>query len=623
MEFMLGCNYWDSKHGTEMWKYFDPSVIREDMKALSACGIKYLRVFPNWRDFQPVKQLYQWRMRVADSVNAQDETFLKDKTGVDPEQIRNFCTFADICAEYGIKLTVSVLTGWMSGKMFTPPVLDGKNLISDPTALMWTERYIRGFVSGVKHLKNIVMWDLGNECNCLGESRSREESFVWTAFVKNAISACDDTRPIASGMHGLVAGEDPIWTISDQGELTDYMTTHPYVSPSLNNDYDPANKMRSTIFPTIQSIYYRDLGGKPVIMQEQNSFTDTTANKEMSADFARVNILSCVSHDVKGHFWWCAHEHVELDYPPYAWSLMERSLGLLDLDRKPKKVGEAIRETAKVVDGLPFEKLNPREVDGVCVVSQNDRWNNASVCMLLAKQAGLDLQFAIGDSAGVYPPESDLYVIPGVANWSVLHKHVYDKIINAVYNDGATLFITYDGGSLINMEEIFGLLPQGNIKSGATHTGKFSFGNLTYKVNQELILKSAGAEVLATNEEGNIVFSRNDFGKGEVYFLNFPLEKNLFTQYDAFNDTLWYEIYRSACGKKLSQKPLVSLNPQIITTLHKENDEKLVVCAINYSDKTQETRFEIKQGWKLTPIYGKTEEIGKCDGAFYYLTKNK
>ena len=50
MEFMLGCNYWDSAHGTEMWKHFDSSVIEGDMKALSECGIKYLRVFPNWRD---------------------------------------------------------------------------------------------------------------------------------------------------------------------------------------------------------------------------------------------------------------------------------------------------------------------------------------------------------------------------------------------------------------------------------------------------------------------------------------------------------------------------------------------------------------------------------------------
>ena len=181
--------------------------------------------------------------------------------------------------------------------------------------------------------------------------------------------------------------------------------------------------------------------------------------------------------------------------------------------------------------------------------------------MLLAKQAGLDLSFSIGDTAGVYPPESDLYIIPGVAGWSLLHKHAWEKIISAVRENGATLFITYDGGSLIQTEEILGLRPEGNVKSAATHTAKFSFGKLTYKVNQELILKSVGAEVLAENEEGNIVFSKHGYGNGTVYFLNFPLEKNLFTTYNAFNDTDWYKIYKVVAEKQLAKKIAVSENP--------------------------------------------------------------
>ena len=57
MEFMLGCNYWDSEHGTDMWLCFDADVIEKDVKALSENGVKYMRVFPNWRDFQPINRL--------------------------------------------------------------------------------------------------------------------------------------------------------------------------------------------------------------------------------------------------------------------------------------------------------------------------------------------------------------------------------------------------------------------------------------------------------------------------------------------------------------------------------------------------------------------------------------
>ena len=62
MEFMIGCNYWDSKHGTDMWRYYDREVIIDDLKKISACGVKYMRVFPNWRDFQPVMRLYAVRI---------------------------------------------------------------------------------------------------------------------------------------------------------------------------------------------------------------------------------------------------------------------------------------------------------------------------------------------------------------------------------------------------------------------------------------------------------------------------------------------------------------------------------------------------------------------------------
>ena len=36
---MIGCNYQDSVHGTDMWKYYDHQVIEEDLKALSENGV--------------------------------------------------------------------------------------------------------------------------------------------------------------------------------------------------------------------------------------------------------------------------------------------------------------------------------------------------------------------------------------------------------------------------------------------------------------------------------------------------------------------------------------------------------------------------------------------------------
>ena len=54
MEFILGCNYWASNAGADMWRFFDAEVVKKDIKTLSEYGVKHIRVFPNWRDFQPV-----------------------------------------------------------------------------------------------------------------------------------------------------------------------------------------------------------------------------------------------------------------------------------------------------------------------------------------------------------------------------------------------------------------------------------------------------------------------------------------------------------------------------------------------------------------------------------------
>ena len=59
--FMLGCNFWDSKSGTDMWINFDEVSLAADLDALMKSGIRYLRCFPNWRDFQPVIALRVWR----------------------------------------------------------------------------------------------------------------------------------------------------------------------------------------------------------------------------------------------------------------------------------------------------------------------------------------------------------------------------------------------------------------------------------------------------------------------------------------------------------------------------------------------------------------------------------
>ena len=147
-KFLIGCNYWDSVSGTDMWKNWNPVEIEKDLDALQKIGVKCLRVFPMWRDFQPVKKLYSCTGSLGEYVlGEKEEDICSNPYALDYEMIDRFKTFAKMAEDRGMTLVVAIVTGWMSGRLFVPQAIEGKNLISDPEALMWTERFIKGIVT--------------------------------------------------------------------------------------------------------------------------------------------------------------------------------------------------------------------------------------------------------------------------------------------------------------------------------------------------------------------------------------------------------------------------------------------------------------------------------------------
>ena len=209
--------------------------------------------------------------------------------------------------------------------------------------------------------------------------------------------------------------------------------------------------------------------------------------------------------------------------------------------------------------------------------------------------------------------------MPGVTKWAVVRKSAWDTLLSEAKR-GATVLITYDGGSLIDLQSAIGLKSEGNVRSNCEHTARFAFGDVKYRVNQELSLVSVGAEVLAQNECGNIVMSRNKYGKGEIYFLNFPLERDLFTLAGAFNDTLYCKIYALAAKKILAKRPIVSSDPQVCITLHPLGKKEYIACAINYSNKERELNYSLNSGWSAEYISG-GKTVPACSAVFLRVTE--
>lgn len=617
-KFMLGCNYWDSVSGTDMWKNWNEDVVRADLAALKAIGVKHLRVFPNWRDFQPVDKYLTYSGTQREYFVPQDAE-CEAPDYVDKRMTDRFKCFAKIAEENGMELTVSLLTGWMSGRLFYPPALQNKGLLTDNEALMLTNRYVTKLVNEFKNIPNIVMWDLGNECNCIERVPTRFSAYVWTATVRNSIMAADPTRPIASGMHSLSAEDDGDnnWYIKDQGELCDMLTTHPYPSPTIHNDIEPLNKMRSTVNPTAQSELYAGVSGKPCMIQEQGSFGDTTGNDDAAADFLRVNAISAWANNLKGYLWWCGMEHELLTEPPYSWSMIERNLGLLKLDRSPKAVGKEMKKVSKLIENLPevFEK----RIDAVCVLPKNDRQDKAMASYILAKQAGINLSF-VNCSDDI--PKTDIIFFPCCRGGAFVNKKDYDKLFERVKN-GASLYVSALNAQFCEFERKFGLRSLGMAREQKRHTAHFPFGDIEYTNEREILLESKGAEILAVNEEGNPVFTKFKLGKGYVYFLNFGLELMAAEKYNAYEkEYKLFEIY------KMIEKIKTAADDYIIKTddcrigvTESECDGGFITTAINYSDEDIEFNYTVKSGFKAEPVYGDGKTLPHCDAVIFKVTK--
>lgn len=158
MDYILGCNYWASHAGVNMWIDWQEDVVDNDLRILSENGVEYLRVFPLWKDFQPVIPLYNSRhlfeYRLANEKHPSNPYFI-DETMMD-----RFEKFTEIASKYNIKFIVGLITGWMSGRLFVPPALYGKNPITDMTAIMFEQKFIKGFVQSFKDNNVIYAWDL-------------------------------------------------------------------------------------------------------------------------------------------------------------------------------------------------------------------------------------------------------------------------------------------------------------------------------------------------------------------------------------------------------------------------------------------------------------------------------
>ncbi len=607
MDFILGCNYWASNAGADMWRDFDENTVYEDLKTLSSYGVTHMRVFPNWRDFQPVMPLYG-RVGKLERYCLEGEREPENPYYIDEEMMRRFAVLLDACDTYGIKVIVGLVTGWMSGRLYVPSALYGKNVITDPTALYFEQLFIKGFVSRFKNRKAIYAWDLGNECNCMGEA-DRIQAVNWTATVANAIRAEDSTRDVVSGMHGLELKAGSTWMMHDQAMWNDILTTHPYPYWCAYTRNDDALSLRTLMHATAQNKYYSECTNKPCLAEEIGTMGPMIASNDASARFLRVNLFSLWSNDSAGLMWWCAHEQTMLTAFPYSTNMVEVELGLLNADRSPKPAMLEIKKFSDFLKNADVE-LPPARADAVCILSHGQRqWGVCYAAYILARQAGINLRFCYANDE---IPEADTYLLPSVNSIKPINAEHYKTLKERVYK-GASLYISMDNGVLSEFEKLSGMRVKDSHESKESRSFYLSGERFDFSTKRTYTLESVGAEVIASDNCNNPVVSVYNYGEGKVTYLNFPLEENLIDGHNAFDGNA-SELYRYIFKQEIDKQPIKILGNGVYTNLH-ENDGRIYAVAINYTDASANIEIVTEDYTLERVLYGSAKSIMPYDAA--------
>ena len=112
-KFFLGCNWWASHAGTNMWHDWDAGVVEADIKRLAEAGVDVMRVFPLWSDFQPLRMHRQFGNNEREMRIGEDPLpFTREgRAGIDPIMVERFGVLCDIAEKYGVRLIVGLITG--------------------------------------------------------------------------------------------------------------------------------------------------------------------------------------------------------------------------------------------------------------------------------------------------------------------------------------------------------------------------------------------------------------------------------------------------------------------------------------------------------------------------------
>ena len=609
--FLVGCNYWASDSGIYMWRNFNIKTVQSDLDLLSANGVDTIRVFPLWSDFQPLIST-DMNFNSAYGIRGKDDEKVTE-CGLSISALQKFEAFLREAQRRNLKVIVSLITGWMSGRMFFPEFLRGENLLSSSKAIVWECRFIKDFVSRFMHYECIVAWEPGNETNVMSVPSgpiSTNDAELWVLSITNAIRSVDTSRPILAGMHGLDC--TGIWNLPMEGRYFDEMTTHPYPLFTPYCETEEITSLRPCLHAAAESVYYSSVSGKRCMVEEIGTLGPMILDDSLTPKYLDRSMTTSFQYGTTGYLWWCAFDQDQFDYPPYDVNAIEQNLGLAYDGLTPKPILKRLASLKGELERVG--QLPKAKTDAVVILtSDQDQWKVAYGAYLLALQAGYSVEF-------MYQTQplktADYYILPCIQSCSGIPKDLNFELQKKI-QDGAKLLITYHGGYLGYFNRLTGLTVSGREEYSESIDFSIDDVRLTANSPVRLLLKTSEENIISKDSKGRAIFTEYAYGKGKVYFLNLPIE-SLYSETAHPEKTKLHMVYRTFLKDVF--RPFTVSSDYCAVTYHPYPDGKVGVFVSNLSENNRFS-FQLSDRYEVleTMFADLTDNKLSINHSFAYL----
>jgi hypothetical protein len=432
-------------------------------------------------------------------------------------------------------------------------------------------------------------------------------------LISNAIRTADSTRPVVSGMHGLTLEGD--WQIQDQARFTDILTTHPYPLWCRHTTIDETLSFRTTMHATAETKLYADIGEKPCLAEEIGTMGPMVCSDEKAADFLRLNMFSLWANGSSGVMWWCNHDQGLLNSFPYTVNIIERELGLINNQNKPKPVLDEMKKFSGFLEKSKIYLPKAKE-QGVCLLTKGqDQWGVAYMTYALAKSVGLNLKFAYAYEKEL--PPSKLYLMPSVKGMMSMHKNAFNRLKQRVF-EGAELYISFGDAYFEGFEEFIGLKVIDSSVYGKNDVASIDGEEIPFYSPSARKYVATTASVLATDSNNEPFITVNEYGLGKVYFIAAPIESNLVETHNGFDGSV-EKIYKKIFKKHIDNLPISLQAKGVVFTCHPASDGAYFV-AINHSDSEKPLNLDLKGNYEIeSVVYGDQHQIMPYDACIFKL----